>query len=283
VTSSLFDTLDAIGKSARVSVASDEGYGERSRFEESAGNGMGDTAMGARGHDSVGCVTAASQAGAWTRRLLLVVTALTLVWLYAFVAESRADAFEVATGEAIEVVDADSSSPEDTTVTPPPEDTTTTPPPEDTTVTPPPEDTTTTHDPLGGLAGETSDGSTGSTLIPGAVLLSALPGAAPSGVGDGSESGRTPDQSGTRKSASPQPAPQPAPRSPRTPWPETPFGFGGAGGAFGGSAGGVGGAALGVLVAIIFVAFAQLLSSRFGLGKTPLHDAAPAFQLTRPG
>jgi hypothetical protein len=114
-------------------------------------------------------------------------------------------------------------------------------------------------------------------------LLSALPGAAPSGVGSRSESGPTPDQSGTQKSASPQPAPQPAPRSPRTPWPETPFGFGGAGGAFGGSAGGVGGAALGVLAAIIFFAFAQLLGSRLGLGKTPLRDAAPAFQLTRPG
>lgn len=76
----------------------------------------------------------------------------------------------------------------------------------------------------------------------------------------------------------------PAPRSPWAPRPDAPLGGFAGGGVFGGSAGGGTGGAPMVLAGLIgLLGLWQLFGSRLSTKTTPLHGAAPAFQLKRPG
>jgi hypothetical protein len=201
---------------------------------------------------------------------------------------------------------ADSTTPPPVDATPPPVDATpppvdATPPPVDATPPPsdlPPVEVTPPEPP--GLPVELPNGSTPSEVVvsvpsgavlfgPSAELLDTLAGDGHPLIGAASDgprssgSNRASDQLNAGNSGRPEPTPQ-GPPSPRTPWPQTPFGPGAGAGAFGGSGGGSGSAPIGVLaVLILFFAFAQRLGSRLWISAIALCPGSPAFQLTRPG
>ena len=261
-----------------------------------------------REHDPVDCVVVVRPGCNWTLRTLLVATAIAVLSLFAFVAESRADDFAVTTSEAVldtseAVFDPDTSSTgdpslsDDGTTTPAPDDGTTLPPPDDGTTLPPPDVTpppieggpaTPPHDPPPGVGITPVEPSVPAGLSPDAqpagglgsiTLASVLGGGGRTGI-DTSGSAATQSEADSHKSANPEQTPS----APQAPHPEKPFNFGGFGGVFGGSAGGAGGAAMGFLAAMFgLFAFAQLFGSRLSTSTTPLRGAAPAFQLKRPG
>ena len=118
----------------------------------------------------------------------------------------------------------------------------------------------------------------GSSLVD---VLNAVTGG--TGVTGVSSPGSSTASSNAGKPAAPQPAHQSPPPSPRTPWPSSVFGTGGAFSGSAGGGGGAGGLAIGLLAALCFFAFAQLLGSRLSTRTTPLRAASAGFQLTRPG
>jgi hypothetical protein len=254
-------------------------------------------------HDATRAVRHHSS-GSWIRRFLLLATACAAVWLSAFVAESRADGgIDAVSGQAVEALDPDTTTPPADTTTTPPADTTTTPPadtttppPADTTTpppadttTPPPADTTTPPETGGIVVPPPQHGATGTMISTDASaslpsdLLNLIAGSSSTSGGGGNPAQSPPaDTSNSGKSGSPQPTPLPHPPMPHEPW--FPTTAGGAGGVFGGSGGAPGGAgALGALSALFGLFLAQRLGSRLSMKTTPLHGAAPAFQLKRPG
>lgn len=121
----------------------------------------------------------------------------------------------------------------------------------------------------------------GPSVSPPVAFLIALTGGG--GVTGVSSPGSSTASSNAGKPAAPQPTHQSPPPSPRTPWPSTVFGTGGAFSGSAGGGGGAGGLAIGLLAALCFFAFAQLLGSRLSTRTTPLRAASAGFQLTRPG
>ena len=92
------------------------------------------------------------------------------------------------------------------------------------------------------------------------------------------------DASGGQSDAQKSAPSSPAPRSPWAPQPDSPLGGFTGGGVFGGSTGGGSGGAPMVLAGLIgLLGLWQLFGSRLSTSTTPLHGAATAFQLKRPG
>jgi hypothetical protein len=132
---------------------------------------------------------------------------------------------------------------------------------------------------LGGADSAVSDlAATGTTPLPLLGSLGMAPPADPVNGTTGSVSSG--GQSDAQKSA----PSSPAPRSPWAPRPDAPLGGFAGGGVFGGSAGGGTGGAPMMLAGLIgLLGLWQLFGSRLSTRTTPLHGAAPAFQLKRPG
>ena len=134
------------------------------------------------------------------------------------------------------------------------------------------------------LPGTRSDGLVTSTSVTTdtspASLLDNLGMGTSAAPAEGTGSNASGGQSGAQKS-SPS---SPVPGSPWPPRPDAPLGGFAGGGVFGGSSAGGGGGAPMVLAGLMgLLGLWYLFGSRLSTRTTPLHGAAPAFQLKRPG